>query len=267
MAVRRRQAGWEAARRHLAEAWEFAEEMGGADQDVREYFFSLPPRGRDAVLRAYGKKYGAAAEDYARKTWRDWRSGKRGMSGLVAKRLFDLLPPLMPLAKKLELAGNLWRHFAPATEHAYAITETTELEAVGRVIGERLNAVITIHAIPQNVKNRFQWLAQGDIVVEEQILNYFRQLEKNLIMERLRLEIPLLQRQLRMHPDFTHSLKSEFRINNNRITVRVARAAAAGSQAVAPLPATARSSSTPAPAGFAVALAAALFMLLLALIQ
>jgi hypothetical protein len=114
-------AGQEAARRHIQEARQFEKEMGGTVSDVKKYFFSLKDAELNAVLAAYSRKYGASKEEYARQIFSRWKSGSTQMSGLIAKRLFDLLPPRMPIAKKLELAGNVWHHFGPSSRHHFTV--------------------------------------------------------------------------------------------------------------------------------------------------
>ena len=94
-------AGSEIARRHIREAEQFSSEMGGTDVDVKEYFFGLSNKQLEPILVEYGKSHGALAEAYARETMPNWRSENRRMSGMIAKRLFSLLPPRMPLKKKV----------------------------------------------------------------------------------------------------------------------------------------------------------------------
>ena len=36
-------------------------------------------------------------------TYEDWKTGKRQMSGLVASRLYSMLPPTMPLETKYSM--------------------------------------------------------------------------------------------------------------------------------------------------------------------
>ena len=85
-------AGQKAARRHIEEARQFEKEMGGTVSDVKKYFFGLKDAELNAVFAAYSLRYGAAKEEYARQAFSRWKSSSTQMSGLVAKRLFTLLP-------------------------------------------------------------------------------------------------------------------------------------------------------------------------------
>jgi hypothetical protein len=87
------------------------------DQGVKAYFFSLSPVELTAVLDDYQRAYGSEAREYAAKTIPKWRSGRVQMSGMVAERLFNLLPPRMPLGVKYKLVEGLWHHVGPSSKH------------------------------------------------------------------------------------------------------------------------------------------------------
>lgn len=213
--------GPERARRHIEEAEAFTREMGGMDQDVKRYFFDLPPHELDGILTEYGRKFGSVPESYARETFGAWKAGKRRMSGLVAKRLFSLLPPRMPPQKKLDLADNIWRHFGPSSSHAFSVGPSASIDAIADAVARKLDATVTIYNIPENVKNRFAWLAGGDVRAEETLLNHFRLQEKKLAVHRIQMELPVLQRQILNHPETTGVTQSEIRIHKHTFTIRV----------------------------------------------
>lgn len=215
--------GQQAARNHVYEAKKFSEELGGHDEDVKAYFFRLPEYELDSILREYGQMPGSSpvAEQYARETFHKWKAGTTKMSGLVARRLFSLLPKRMPLALKYELAGNIWRHFGPASSHAYVIGVNTPVENVVTTVVGVLDQVVTSYSVPSNVTARFDWLADGDVAIKEQLLNYFRQQEKALAVEKVRLEIPVLQKQLRDHPNVTSLVRSVLQVHKHQIAIRV----------------------------------------------
>ena len=113
----RHRGGRDRALQHIAEAREFSREVGGADEDVKKYFFSLPSNQLRPILDEYEKKYGRKAREYAEEVGLSgWRSGRVTMSGMVKKRLFNLLPPRMPLLAKYSLVENLWNHYGPRSK-------------------------------------------------------------------------------------------------------------------------------------------------------
>jgi hypothetical protein len=80
------------------------------------YFFALPETDLRIILDLYENQRGRAAREYAEKTIDRWRSRSVTMSGMVASRLFKLLPPLMPLQSKYELITNLWNRLGPSSK-------------------------------------------------------------------------------------------------------------------------------------------------------
>lgn len=214
-------AGREAARRHIEEARQFSEEIGGTDQDVKQYFFGLPARDLETVLCEYGQRFGRDAEQYARDIFPLWKTGARRMSGRVAKRLFGLLPEFMPLAKKYELAGNVWHHFGPSSRHSFIVGETADVSEIEARLVAKLEDVVLHYNVPENVQNRFTWLAAGDVRVKEQLLNYFRQAEKQLLLEKLKLELPVLQRHMQSNPRTMHQARQSLAINKHQFDIWV----------------------------------------------
>ena len=113
------------------------------------------------------------------------------------QRLFNLLPPRMPIAQKLELAGNIWAHYGPRSSHYFVVGPLADVGAVTTTIQEKLETSITSYAIPVEVRNRFEWLSTGDIDAKEQLLNHFRELDRNLAIGSLQEQLPVLQQQMR----------------------------------------------------------------------
>jgi hypothetical protein len=99
--------GHEFARAHIEAGRRLTNELGGTDQDVKKYFFGLHKTDIEIILDLYEHQYGSQARAYASSTIEKWKSGKVQMGGQTASRLFNLLPPLMPLQKKYELITNL----------------------------------------------------------------------------------------------------------------------------------------------------------------
>ncbi|MFL1517144.1 hypothetical protein [Pseudomonas prosekii] len=217
----RHNSGSEAARRHIQEAQAFSQEIGGNDTDVKSYFFGLSGTEFESILNEYGKNYGTEAESYARNTMYKWRSGSTKMSGMVAKRLFDLLPPRMPESKKYELAESVWLHFGPSSRHSYTVGPQADVNVLAQLVVEKLDQVVLSYGVPENVKARFAWLAAGDVAINERLLNHFRQLQKSLAAEKVNLEIPVLQKQVLDHPTSTELARSHIEIHKHLVSITV----------------------------------------------
>ncbi len=212
-------AGREAARRHIQEAREFSREIGGTDRDVKQYFFSLDRSALDEFFSAYGKANGEKAETYARKTFQNWKSGSTKMSGDVAKRLFSLLPPRMPLSAKFKLAENIWRHFGPRSASAFTVGPMADAKALLNTVYAQLNANVQKFQIPEQIKGRFEWLSAGEVRIKELLLHHFLNEELQLALTKLQHELPLLQEQLNEYGNQTVSVRTNITIQRNSIDI------------------------------------------------
>jgi hypothetical protein len=141
------------------------------------------------------------------------------MSGDVAKRLFALLPGYMPLAQKFQLAENIWRHFGPSSSHSYRVGPDADVALVAAEVANTLNKTVTEYDIPTNVQNRFNWLAGQDVKIKEQLLNHFRQAEKQLALDKVTAELPVLQRQVREHSAVTRMAKTVLQVYKHQISI------------------------------------------------
>ena len=192
---RTRNQGAERAAQHIQEAREFSEEVGGTDKDVKAYFFSIEGAKREEILCLYGRQYGAVKEAYAREAWSSWATGRKKMSGMVAKRLFALLPNHMPIAAKLQMVENLWRHSSPSSRTSIRIDSRSEHGAVILKVKEYFQDKLS-HQIPDNFTRRFNWLSGADSQVKQQLLNHFRKLELGVVGGSLEPKLAVLRSHL-----------------------------------------------------------------------
>jgi hypothetical protein len=59
-----------------------------------------------------------------------WRTGRVQMGRMVAERLFNLLPPRMPLGVKYKLVEGLWHHVGPSSKHRIRVRATANVAEV-----------------------------------------------------------------------------------------------------------------------------------------
>lgn len=192
-----RSIGIERAQQHIREAEALSRELGGTDKDVKEYFFSLSPAQLSQVLQLYGQRYGQDARDYAVQTMSDWRSGRRKMAGQTASRLFNLLPPLMPIGEKYKLTEGLWRHVGPSSKRRLRVGADASVDDALAAARDHVESVVSGYQIPDGLARRFEWLSAGDVSVKQQLLNHVQGLEKKLVVEDLRQRLPVLINHLR----------------------------------------------------------------------
>jgi hypothetical protein len=222
----RRSAGIERAKQHIREAEELSRELGGTDKDVKEYFFRLTHVERARVLHLYGQKHGEKARQYAEETIPTWQSGRVKMAGQTAARLFDLLPPLMPLQEKYRLAENLWRHVGPRSKRRLRVgLDTTVDDAVSRT-REHIEGIVSGYVIPDNLTRRFNWLAAGDVGLKQQLLNHLQELEKKMVVEDARQHLPVMLDHLRRDAaNHTARLARTLTVGNHELEILIDRSA------------------------------------------
>lgn len=187
-----RSVGMERALQHIEDARVLSEELGGTDKDVKAYFFSLPDEEMGSLLVEYGTRYGDQAREYAFNTLGQWKSGRVKMSGTVAERLFNLLPPRMPIGVKYKLTENLWEHFGPKSKKRLRIGLDADLGSTVEAVQTHFEEVVLQHRIPDQLERRFNWLASGDVEVKQHLLNHLRSQERLLLSEGARLQLPVM---------------------------------------------------------------------------
>ena len=221
-----RSAGHERALEHIREAQRLTQELGGSDQDVKKYFFSIPTRQLQEIFDEYEKRFGTKAREYAEETLPKWRDGRVQMSGMVASRLFRLLPPRMSLAEKYKLTENLWRHTGPKSHKILRIGLDAEVEDVVMAIHDHIERVVIDYKIPETLERRFEWLSAGDIDVKQRLLNHVRQMEKSLIIDGARTQVPIMLEHLRGgEGQYTHRLAQVLEIGKHKLEILVDKVA------------------------------------------
>ena len=225
-AVSRRstEAGIEAARQHIKEAHQFTSEMGGADRVVKGWLFDLSPQERRPIMEEYGQRHGPKAREYAEDTLPDWMSGRRQMSGMVAKRFFDLLPSHMPLGKKYGLADDLWKHFGPRSEFRLLVGEDATVDEVLSVLRHHLDVKVRHYTIPDELARRFAWLAGDDVAAKLDMLNRMRDGESTMVVNAVAEQFAIMRnKSVSRDGQFMRSWRQELAIGKHQIVIEFDR--------------------------------------------
>lgn len=210
-----------AAEKHIREAGEFSTLVGGADREIKEYFFSLGEESLHLIFVKYGGLYGLQAKDYAQKTYLKWKNGQVQMSGIVAKRLFNLLPPIMDLSKKYEIAQHIWEYSSPCSNLYLLVRQDTPLSTITNKVHSHLSQYTSEHMIPEAISNSFKWLSESDVVIYEQLLNYFRNQEFELAVTKIQSIIPTLQRQASQSGVTINELQVKIPVQKHNIYIKI----------------------------------------------
>ena len=219
-----RYSGHERARQHIREAEEFTRELGGSDKDVKRYFFSLSSEQLGDIFKEYGKRYGWKARQYAEETIDKWRLGRVQMSGMVAKRLFSLLPPRMPLREKYKLTEKLWHHVGPSSRKVLKVGLDAQVDDVVGAVRNHIEQVVTHYIVPETLEKRFEWLSAGDVQVKQELLNYLRQREKDLVVGGVREQLPVMLKHMHMDEDgYTHRMAQILKVGKHELELLLER--------------------------------------------
>lgn len=217
---KKRNIGSEIALKHIEDAKKFSLQMGNTDQDVKDYFFSLPKNQLDYILEQYGNEYGESAKLYAKETIPKWKTKNIQMSGMVAERLFKFLPPLMPLSYKFQIIESLWKHIGPTSNKVFYINPNTELIEIEKRIKEYSEQIIMNYKIPEILENRFNWLSQGDAQLKQQLLNFFMQQERLISEATLKTHLPILvEYQKKQNTNYINNFSHILKIGKHEIKI------------------------------------------------
>jgi hypothetical protein len=146
------------------------------------------------------------------------------MSGLVAERLFQFLPPWMPLSDKYLLTEKLWKHHGPSSRKIVLIGPEVTPEEVVAAAEEHLSTVITEFKVPSELERRFRWLAAGDVGVKQVLLNRLLDAERVLATESIRQQLPVLLNHLATDTrGLTGRISQTVRVGKHELEVVLAR--------------------------------------------
>lgn len=215
-----RSVGLEAALQHIEDAKRLSAELGGTDQDVKEYFFNLPTNRLRGILDRYERQVGQKARSYAEKTFPDWKAGRVHMSGTVAERLYSLLPPLMPLTEKYTLTQSLWKHVCPSTHKALVVGPNANQQQIIDVVRDYVAQTVQGYFIQDGLTKRFRWLSAGDVHVQQQLMNHLLETEKQVAVNALHEQLPVLMGHMQRHGSVTTHLQQTIQLGKHRIDLR-----------------------------------------------
>ena len=214
---RSRSYGRERALEHIAAAKRLTAELGGMDQAVKAYFFSLPPIELTGILDDYHRAYGSKAHQYATNTIAKWRTGRVQMGGMVAERLFNLLPPRMPLGVKYKLVEGLWHHVGPSSKHRIRVGANANVAEVIELARSKITEFVVNYKIPSNLESRFNWLSAGDVSLKQMLLSHVQEVEKTIVVEAVRAQVPVMLEHLRSAGSHTGRLAQIVRVGKHEL--------------------------------------------------
>lgn len=185
--------GADYAREHVEAAERLSVELGGTDEELKRWFFSLSDTQLNKIFISYERQYGTKPAAYARATYKKWKVGKTKMSGLVAERLYSLLPNFMPASIKLDLIESLWEHMGPSGSRVITAGRHADINALMTQVTSEVVNMTTFWEIPAHMKFRFNWLSGNDSVISQRLFSHIKAEEKRLGEEILTKKLPSLK--------------------------------------------------------------------------
>lgn len=217
-----RSAGHNAAIRHIQEAREFSRSVGGTDEDIKKIFFNLTNNSLNKLFEVYGRDYGADKESYARNAYHKWKSGHTKMSGMIAERLFNILPRFLPIEVKLNLVKSLWDHTKPTSNQTIQVKDEDDPNAIKHQVHAYFTEKLSKHMIPDDFTRRFKWLAGDDSNVRQELENYFMGLQGSLSLEQAYQVIDALYAQMSA-TEGNYSAQHEIKVGGHSVVVSFRR--------------------------------------------
>ena len=190
------------------------------DQEVKAFFFGLDRERLSDVLDLYGRKFGSDKRAYAEETFPRWRSGERQMSGLVAGRLFDLLPPIMPIDLKLRIVEGLFDKAGKSKADYVLVPMETPPAEVVRFVDKTCFGYLSDVGIDTSIKRQFDWLSGEDAAVAERLFKHAMQVNFNAKKVASASMMAQLDRDRAAHADTIEEMTSTIRLRQHEVHIR-----------------------------------------------
>ena len=180
------------------------------------------------LLHAYRLQHGERSYEYCVVTLPKWRSGRSKMSGLVAERIFDLLPQFVTSSERQQIAEKLWKHLSPSSDNQLLVSPKSSPEEVREALDDYARRCIRSYNFPDRLRDRFAWIANRDVDLTQRLLNHFQQMEYYIAAETIRVRLPIIAEKLNtLHKGLTANATEEIRVGKHRLKIVFTAAAKA----------------------------------------
>lgn len=178
---------------------ELFHKFGSVVGDIRKAFLEFSDDALNELFQDYGAIHGASAEQYARKTFPAWKSGKTNLSGQTLERLVELVPPYLEPEQRMSLVTTLAKQHEQKSSKPYK-SITVNIEAPGTSFAE-IDAALTemdtedsLAHLPEHVMKAATWLYDDDVTAARAVLAEARRAQNEIMKRSARKELELLKR-------------------------------------------------------------------------
>lgn len=205
----------------ISQRQELTSTFGGIDRDVERLFLDLDRTDLKDLFEFYEDEFGKSAATYARATYPKWKRGSVRMSGQVAERLLNLVPPLLPQETRFELVKKLRKaNFRKVNRYVHTAPEVWR-DQLAPVIKEVVEHGSTA-TISSAVKNRVAWLADGDVAAAERLLLAAEQDEAIMRLAYLQAEFQRMDAMIAQLGEYQTSVSHTIDLPQGSIQVHIA---------------------------------------------
>ena len=177
--------------------------FGNAVGQIKNAFLEFEPDALNSLMEDYGARHGAAAENYARKTFPDWKRRATALSGQTLQRLIALVPPYLSATVRYELLQEVLKQQSSkggGTAAKVIRINSEEPDAGFAELDAALYAMRHEDAlahISERVMNAAKWLYDDDITAARAMLAMAKARENEIIKAGAAKDIELLRRTVR----------------------------------------------------------------------
>jgi hypothetical protein len=103
----------------------------------------------------------------------------------------------MPLGIKYKLVEGLWHHVGPSSKHRIRVGADANVVEVIELARSKITEFVVNYKIPDHLERRFNWLSAGDVSIKQMLLSHIQEVEKTIVVEAVRAQVPVMLEHLR----------------------------------------------------------------------
>jgi hypothetical protein len=171
--------------------------FGSGVNEIKSCFLSLDTEALNELLADYGDMHGKPAEEYAKKTYSQWKNGTTSLSGQTMERLVTLVPPYLSPEQRFKILSLLLDKHKKKSFYK-TIRINIKEPAEGFLELQNLLSSIkyedVLEHLPETVMEAAKWLYDDDITSARAMLAEAKKTETEIIKQNAFREIGLLKR-------------------------------------------------------------------------
>lgn len=171
--------------------------IGDGVWGIRSAFLSLNDDALDQILDDYGQIYGAAAAQYARKTYSKWKDGSTKLSGQTMERLVELVPPYLEAEQRHNILLKVLKQHKRTPPSQTIRVNIKEPQEGFHQIDEVLSSIhVTdpLAYLPEHVMDAAKWLYDDDVTAARLMLAESMKIETDMLLNNAVRELNLMRR-------------------------------------------------------------------------